>query len=96
MSRRDSGPPPEDDAAREASPTCPGTASKGLAKTHTRRGKRTTGDRHAGRYAEAWRDGFGRGFRDALGLAGREIEDPHAWWVLSRLADEYALAAGDG
>lgn len=44
--------PPEDDAAREAHQTYPGTSVKGLAKTHTRHPKGTT----AGlRYAAARR-----------------------------------------
>lgn len=42
-----------------------------------------------GRYAHAWRDGFTRGALDALRVAQREIDDPHAWLLLSRLADRY-------
>ncbi len=55
---------------------------------------------HLERCAPAWREGFGAGFRDALRLAAREIDDPHAWAVLDRLADryrsDYRLAGGDG
>jgi hypothetical protein len=42
--------------------------------------------------AESWRYGFGLGFRDALRLAAREIDDPAARAVLDRLADQYYLA----
>jgi hypothetical protein len=50
--------------------------------------------RQCGRYADAWRDGFGYGFRDALRLAGRRLP-PEAWPTLDALADEYELAADD-
>jgi hypothetical protein len=56
--------------------------------------------RQWGRGADAWRDGFRRGAQDALRLAAREIDDSHAWSVLSRLAarytapDDYELAGG--
>jgi hypothetical protein len=92
--RRNGLGPPENDAAREASPTCPGTASKGLAKTHTRQGKRITGDRHLGLYAAGWRDGFSAGAADALRVAGRHLP-PETWHVVEALADQYDLAAGD-
>lgn len=49
--------------------------------------------RQCGRYADAWREGFGQGFRDGLRLAGRRL-GPEAWHTLSRLADEYDLAGG--
>jgi hypothetical protein len=42
--------------------------------------------------ADSWRYGFGSGFRDALRLAAREIDDPAAREVLDRLADQYYLA----
>ena len=42
-----------------------------------------------GRHADAWREGFAYGFRDALRLAQREIHDPAVWLALSRLADRY-------
>lgn len=48
-----------------------------------------------GRREDAWREGFGYGFRDALRLAQREINDLDALLVLTRLAGEYELAAGD-
>jgi hypothetical protein len=55
---------------------------------------------HLGRCAHAWREGFGAGFRDALRLAAREIDDPHAWAMLDRLADRYrsdhGLCGSDG
>jgi hypothetical protein len=49
---------------------------------------------HAGgwRRRDLWRESFGYGFRDALRLAQREIDDPHVWLVLDRLACEYDLA----
>ena len=46
-----------------------------------------------GRFVHAWREGFGYGFRDALRLAQRQIDDPAVWVVLDRLADKYELAA---
>lgn len=49
-----------------------------------------------GRYGDVWRQGFGCGFRDALRVAARRVDDPAVWLMLSRLADEYDLAAGDG
>ena len=45
-----------------------------------------------GRYGCAWRDGFGCGFRDALRLATREIDDPAVWSVLDEIASRYDLA----
>jgi hypothetical protein len=45
-----------------------------------------------------FRDGFRRGALDALRVAAREVDDPHMWVVLDRLAeryddpDEYGLA----
>jgi hypothetical protein len=47
------------------------------------------------RPADLFREGFRRGFADALRLAAREFDDPAAWLVLSRLADRYDLAGGD-
>lgn len=49
---------------------------------------------HIGRYAHAWRYGFGCGFRDALRLAARELP-PDTWHTLEQLADRYDLAGGD-
>jgi hypothetical protein len=48
-----------------------------------------------GRYAAGWRHGFTAGARDALRLAAREINDPHVWGILERLAADYDLAADD-
>jgi hypothetical protein len=48
-----------------------------------------TGRRHIGLYASGWRDGFSAGAADALRLAAREIDDPHAWAMLDRPADRY-------
>jgi len=42
-----------------------------------------------GRHADAWREDFAYGFRDALRLAARELNDPALWLALSRLADRY-------
>jgi len=47
------------------------------------------------RPADLFRDGFHCGARDALRLAQREIDDPHARAVLARLADDYELAGGE-
>ena len=47
-----------------------------------------------GRYAFAWRQGFGHGFRDALRLAARRLP-PETWHTLDRLAGEFDLAAND-
>ena len=52
--------------------------------------------RQSGRYADTFRWGFARGFRDALRLVGREVDAPHMWAVLDRLADRYELAGSDG
>ncbi len=52
--------------------------------------------RQCGRYADAWRWGFGHGFRDALRLAARRIDDPRVWMVLDELASDYDLAGSDG
>ncbi len=45
--------------------------------------------RRIGRHADAWREGFGYGFREALRLAQREVDDPAVWLVLARLADRH-------
>lgn len=47
---------------------------------------------HASRAGDVWREGFSHGFRDALRLAQRRIDDPEVWAVLDRLADDYSLA----
>jgi hypothetical protein len=46
------------------------------------------------RHAYAWREGFGYGFRDALRLASRHIDDPHVLAILAELAEYYDLAGG--
>ncbi len=48
------------------------------------------------RHGDVWREGYAYGFRGALRLAARELDDPHAWAVLDELADRYDLAGGDG
>ena len=55
-----------------------------------------TSDQHPqdNRFAGAWREGFGYGFRDALRLAARELP-PETWAVLGDLAERYGLAGGD-
>jgi hypothetical protein len=45
--------------------------------------------RQCGRHADTFRWGYGRGFKDALRIAAREVDDPHVWPVLDRLADRY-------
>lgn len=85
--------PPENDAAGP-SPRRPAPAAESDNST-TSTAKRTTTPRHVGRYACAWRDGFGYGFRDALRLAARRLP-PEAWPLLDRLASQYELAGSDG
>jgi hypothetical protein len=92
---RDLG-PPEDDAARTASPSHPGTSVKGLAKTHTRHPECNAALRHIGRYAAGWKAGFTAGAIDALRRAGRWLPpDPDSWAVPEDLADAYRLAGDD-
>jgi hypothetical protein len=57
---------------------------------------RTARTCHPGRRAHAWREGFGYGFRDALRLASRHIDDPHVLAILAELAECYDLAGGGG
>lgn len=45
------------------------------------------------RPADLFREGFRRGFHDALRLASRAFDDPHSWAVLSQLADRYEADA---
>jgi hypothetical protein len=40
-------------------------------------------------------EGFERGFHDALHCVSLRTDDPAVWVMLSRLADEFFLAAGD-
>jgi hypothetical protein len=66
--------------------------------THTDQGQGIVAPRlcrcnTVGRRADAWREGFGYGFRDALRLAQRKIDDPAVWVMLDRLADRYGDAA---
>jgi hypothetical protein len=56
---------------------------------------RTARTCHPGRRAYAWREGFGCGFRDALRLASRHINDPHALAILAELAEYYDLAGAE-
>lgn len=87
---------PEDDAARTASPNCPGPSVKRPSQTHTRHPHGTTAPRHIGRYATGWRNGFKAGAVDALRRAGRWLPpDPDTWAVLEDLADAYRLAGDD-
>ena len=51
--------------------------------------------RNFGRYAVAWREGFGAGFRDGLRLAARRLP-PETWGTLEALVDEHDLAGSDG
>jgi hypothetical protein len=37
-------------------------------------------------YADAWRHGFGYGFRDALSLLCREVDDPAVWTACHHLS----------
>jgi hypothetical protein len=99
MTPRDRGvgpPGPGDDDARPK----PGHAEQVVATTNSTPATiKASGHLHAkpagrqcchntvGRHADAWREGFGYGFRDALRLAAREIDDPAVWLVLDRLAE---------
>jgi hypothetical protein len=65
------------------------TTDKAKITTQPRQCRRNAVGRHAG---DIWRSGFGAGFRDALRLAAREIDEPAVWSVLSELADRYDLA----
>ena len=52
-----------------------------------------TSQRHW-RFADPWQAVFRRGAVDALRQAARELDDPHAWAVLDKLAERYdGLAA---
>jgi hypothetical protein len=42
-------------------------------------------------HADVWREGFRRGFGDALRLAARRLP-PETWHTLDALADEYGPA----
>jgi hypothetical protein len=96
---RDSWPPGEGEGAhtpadaRHRHHQTTGYHTSGIAHRSTRR-------RHIGLYASGWRDGFSAGAVDALRLAAREIDDPHLWCVLDRLADryrsDYGLCGSDG
>jgi hypothetical protein len=81
-------PPGGRDGEGRSSPR-PATVESRVATTPpiTNSRHRNTGD--------VWREGFGHGFRDALRLACREVDDPAVWLVLNELAERYALAAGD-
>ena len=47
-----------------------------------------------GLYARGWREGFTCGAVDLARVASREIDDPHVWAVLDRIAQQYQLARG--
>jgi hypothetical protein len=79
---------PEKPATVEQEPTASSAPQPHDNRAH-RQCRRNTVGRCAG---VAWREGFGYGFRDALRLAQRELDDPHAWAVLDRIADQYELA----
>ncbi|MGO9732752.1 hypothetical protein, partial [Mycobacterium sp.] len=84
MTRRDSGPPERERPGASAGPiqkSGPHQAHQ-PAPAYSRFGQ-------CGRYADAWRWGFGCGFRDAVRIVGREIDDPAVWVVLAELADRY-------
>ena len=87
--------PPNDVGPRDTTPEGADTTSF-LAPIKTSSRSQSNGARRqCGRYAHAWRHGFAAGFKDGLRLAAREFDDPHAWLVLDRIADQYELAADD-
>jgi hypothetical protein len=76
--------PPENDAARTASPSHPGPCVKrGLAKTHNRHPQGNAAPRHLGGYAAGWVDGFAAGAVEDLADAYRKASDPVADRVLA-------------
>jgi hypothetical protein len=95
---RDTGPPGRDG---EGGPKPANVEESPNSSTNTTSRRQATGCCHsagstpAWRYAHAWREGFCYGFRDALRLAAREINDPEVWVVLTRIAESYTLAGSD-
>jgi hypothetical protein len=94
---RDEWPPGRNGEGGPSSPETPAaveeqSASSTSPQLHANRAHRQCRHNTVGRHADAWRDGFGCGFRDALRLAQREIDDPAVWAVLDRLAANYELA----
>jgi hypothetical protein len=53
-------------------------------------------DRPPRRGSDLFREGFGRGWRDALRCAARCTNDPEVLAMLHQLANEYDLAGSDG
>ena len=93
---RDQWPPGGRDGEGRASPG-PATVEQeptasSAPHSHNNRAHRQCRHNTVGRYADVWRDGYGTGFRDALRLAQREINDPAVWVLLDRIADHYELA----
>jgi hypothetical protein len=84
--------PPEKDEGRV--PNDPANVENPIATTPPNTAKHHQGGYRHSSGADLWRDGFGCGFRDALRLAARRIDDPAVWVVLDRLADDYDLAGG--
>jgi hypothetical protein len=94
MSRADPGP-----LERGGGPD----ATSGTASHHHRQSiitkdqqsQRNAAPPHAGGFAGAWRQGFGRGALDALRCAARRTDDPQVWLMLAQLADEYTVIGDD-
>ena len=88
--------PPEDDAARTASPSHPGPCVKGARQNPHRHSECNAASPRLGLYASGWKAGFTAGAVDALRRAGRWLPgDPDLWAVLEDLAAAYQLVSGD-
>jgi hypothetical protein len=92
MTTARTGPP---DGEGRPHPWKPATTAESDNSTYATKPSAAT--RQCRRNSGAWlfRDGFRRGAIDALRLAARRIDDPHALVVLDGLADRYELAGGD-
>lgn len=90
-------PPDENGESRAITNPAPAQQSDDTTATQPQRTtcvRRGSGG-HTGRYAHAWREGYCYGFLGALRLAARRTDNPDMWVMLSTLADDYELAAGD-
>jgi hypothetical protein len=73
----------------------PALTKNQAAAANSRRAQRQFRRNTTGLYEHGWQAGFLHGRVDALRVAMRQAEDLDTLAVLTRLADEYALAAGD-
>ncbi len=88
MSRRDSGPPGNDEG-RPTPETAHTLNKQHDNKIHLSADPRQCRGNTVGRYADAWQEGFRRGAIDALRLTARRVDDPWVWLVLSELTKWY-------